>query len=224
MHNHLITLFLLSASTLITSQAVDLGLAQQFGVLSGSAGATSTGSTYITGSLGTTGVSIVGFPPGVITGTEHIDDSVAIAAQTDANNAYAQAKALPPDYDYSVKNDLTGMTLYPGTYFFSGAVSLTGALYLSGNGTNDSFVFQIGTSLLINAGSEITLEDGASACDVFWQVGSSATLAVGISFTGNILAYAGVAVQTGASVEGGLYANTASVTLDSNAITVPACG
>ena len=101
---------------------------------------------------------------------------------------------------------------------------MTGTLYLAGNSSSDGqFVFQLGTALLINGGSSIVLEDGVSACDVLWQVGSSATLAVGVEFAGSILAFASIAVNTGASVSGRLFANTASITLDANAITVPTC-
>jgi hypothetical protein len=206
-------------------QTVNLSLALPFGALSGSAGITNAGLTSINGDLGTTGVSITGFPPGTLTGTEHVGDNTAIAANSDANDAYAQAKGAPADADMSSSSDLTGMTLYPGVYFFSGAVSLTGSLYLSLNSSssNTTFIFQIGSALNINAGSSIFLEAGASACDVFWQVGSSATLAVSTAFVGNILAYASINLNTQASVEGGLFATTGSITLQDNAITVPSC-
>lgn len=205
------------------SQAVSLGSAASFGALSGSAGITNTGATDIGGDLGTTGVSITGFPPGTITGTEHIGDTTADTAQTDANLAYASAAGAPAGTVLS-SSDLTGQTLYPGTYTFPTVATLNGALYLAGNASSDGiFIFQLGTALSINGGSSVTLEDGASACNVFWQVGSSATLGVGVSFVGYILAYASVVAKTGASVTGGLFANTASITLDTNAITVPVC-
>lgn len=232
MHYSLSIAVLLSTSALIASQNVDLGQAQQFGVLTGSAGLTNTGPTYITGSLGTTGVSITGFPPGKITGTKHMGDALATSAQSDANSAYTSLKTMPAEYDWTTSSDLTGKTIYPGVYSFGSSASLNGDVYLdadspSVNSSDPSkptkFVFQMTSTLLINAGSRVILQGNTSACDVYWQVGSSATLAVGVVFAGNILAYASVTVDTGATVQGGLYANTASITMDSNTITVPTC-
>lgn len=120
----------------------------------------------------------------------------------------------------SATSELSGMTLYPGVYTFATVATLTGALTLAGNSSTDGyFIFQLGTALSVNGGSSVVLSGGASACKVFWQVGSSATLAVGVSFVGNVLAYAGIAAKTGAVVNGGLFANTASITLDANSIT-----
>jgi len=124
----------------------------------------------------------------------------------------------------STMSDLTGMTLGPGTYTFAEGASLTGELFLAGNAsTNDVFLFQIGTTLLINGGSSVILESGAVACKVIWQVGTSATLAVGVEFEGIILAHVGISANSGASIVGGLYSDTASITLADNAITLPVC-
>lgn len=203
---------------------MDLGTALTYGALSGSAGITNVGLTVITGDIGTTALEISGFGPGIITGTSHIGDEAGIVAFTDASEAYAQAKALPADHDYSTLNDLTGTTIYAGTYFVASFISLNGALYLDGEGDPDAkWVFQIGSALLINIGSQVVLTNGAKACNVFWQVGSSATIDVGVEFQGNVLAYAGIAVKTSASVKGGLYALTESVTLQENAITAQVC-
>jgi len=222
-----------SHETLYTNptQSVDLASLGTFGVLSGSAGVTNVGATAISGDLGTSGVSITGFPPGTITGTENIGDSKANTAYNDGSLAYAAAKGQASTADMSTQSDLTGMTLYPGVYTFATTASLTGQLFLSGNSTNStdanatapSFTFQIGTALLINGGSQIILEDGASACNIVWQVGSSATLSVGIEFVGNILAYSAINVKTDATVDGVLFAQFASITLEDNAITVPSC-
>lgn len=185
----------------------------------------------ITGDLGTTGVSITGFPPGTLTGTEHVGDSVALTASTDMSLAYAAAKGQASTADYSTMSDLTGMTLYPGVYSFATGASLNGQLFLSplgSNATNDagppSWTFQTGSALDINLASQVILQGNASACHVFWQVGATAKLAVGVEFVGNILAYGDVNVLTGASVLGGLYAENESVTLQMNALTVPVFG
>lgn len=175
----------------------------------------------ITGDIGTTATSasVTGFGPGKYTGSAHFGDNAAIVAFTDAKNAYAQAVALPADYDYSTKNDFTGTTMYPGVYFVSTGISFTGSLTLDAkNDPKATFVFQMGSSLLVNLGSQVVLTNGAKSSNVFWQVGSSATIAVGVEFQGNVLAYAGIAVKTGASVKGGLYALNESITLEENAV------
>jgi len=215
----------ISAPTTATAAfpLVRLGNASTFAILSGSAGITSIGNTVITGNLGTSGTSVTGFPPGIVAGgTKHVTDTLALAAHADANTAYAQAASLPTDYNYSTQTALTGKTLYPGVYTSATVFTLGGSLTLNGNGTNGAFVFQSGTALGINLNSQVVLAGGAVAGNVFWQVGSSATLAVGVQFVGTVLAYGGIAVKTGASVNGRLIANTMSVTLQGNAVTVPA--
>ena len=117
-------------------------------------------------------------------------------------------------------NDLTGKTIYPGIYSAADTIVLTGQLFLDAQGNSSkTFVFQSGAAMLFNLGSQIILTNNAKASNVFWQTGSSATIAVDVDFQGNLLAYAGIAVKTGASVNGGLYALTESVTLQTNAIT-----
>jgi len=212
----------LSVPTIGLVPAINLGNATTFGVLSGSSGITNIGNTVVTGNLGTAGTSVTGFPPGIVVGTKNVNNVLGLSAHADSNTAYAQAKALASDYDYSVKTALTGLTLYPGVYTSATVFSLGGSLTLDGNGTTKPFVFQLGSALSINKGSQIVLAGGAVSSNVFWQVGSSATLAVGTQFVGTILAYGGIAVNTGASVVGRLIANTQSVTLQGNAITVPA--
>ncbi|KAI1185125.1 hypothetical protein F5B17DRAFT_442064 [Nemania serpens] len=199
---------------------VNLGTAKTYGVLSGSAGLTSTGLTVVTGNLGTTAKSVSGFGPGIVaSGVQNIGNNAAITAFTDAQLAYAAAKGLKATQDISVLNDLTGKTIYPGVYFAARTITLTGQLFLDAKGNSSAtWVFQSGSALLINLGSSIVLTNGAKASNVFWQSGSAATIAIGAAFQGNILAYAGIAVKTGASVKGSLIALTQSITLQTNAV------
>jgi hypothetical protein len=211
---------------LTSKQIVELGSAMTYGVLSGGAGFTNVGNTVVTGDVGTTATSasVTGFGPGIWTGTNHFGDNAAIVAFTDGSDAYAQAAALPADHDYSTLNDFTGTTIYPGVYFIATGISFTGSLTLDAQGDpNASWVFQMGTTLKVNVGSQVVLTNGAKACNVFWKVGSSATIAVGVEFHGNVLAHAGIAIKTGASVGGLLFAKVESITLEGNAVTAQVC-
>jgi type VI secretion system secreted protein VgrG len=112
--------------------------------------------------------------------------------------------------------DLGGLTLTPGVYSFSSSAQLTGMLTLDGPG---DYVFQIGSTLTTASASSIALINGAEACDVYFQVGSSATFGTGTEFVGTIIADQSNTLATGASVLGRVIALDAAVTLDSNAIT-----
>ncbi|KAI3342723.1 hypothetical protein F4824DRAFT_117265 [Ustulina deusta] len=207
-----------------TANIVNLGRAQSYGILSGSQGITNVGLTVITGNLGTTANSVSGFGPGVVAaGVQNIGNIAANIAFDDAQVAYGSAKHLVASADISTLNDLTGKTIYPGVYFAAKTITLSGQLFLDAQGNSSAtWVFQSGSSLLINLGSAIILTNGAKASNVFWQTGSSATIAVSAAHQGNILAYAGIAVKTGASVRGSLIAMTESITLESNAVVAQA--
>ena len=214
---------LVGASTLaltVPARAVatapDLGTARSFGVLGYSA-VTNTGPTTVYGSVGVSpGTSITGFPPGVTTGAIHPNDAVAAGAQVDATAAYNNAAGQACDVDLSGQN-LGGLTLTPGVYCFSSSAQLTGQLTLDG-GPGSVFVFRIGSTLTTATGAQVSLINGVEPCNVFWQVGSSATLGTATNFQGNILALTSVTLNTGTSTSGGLYALNGAVTLDTNEI------
>ncbi|MGW0366790.1 ice-binding family protein [Streptomyces sp. NPDC002990] len=201
---------------------VPLGTATSFAVLAGAA-VTNTGPSVITGDVGVhPGTSISGFPPGLVLGTLHSADSVAQQAKTDLvaayNNAAGQATdgALPPDAG--------GLTLVPGVYTASSTLGLTGTLTLDAQGDpNAVWVFQVGSGLTTASGSRVLLVNGAAPCNVFWQVGSSATLGTDSTFVGTIMAGAAVSVTTGASIDGRALAINEAVTLDTNRITRATC-
>lgn len=201
-----------------------LGAAASFAVL-GATTVTNTGPTVVTGDLGVSpGTSCTGFPapctggPGVVTGTIHAGDAAAASAQTDAHTAYANAAGQPCGTNLTGQN-LGGLTLTPNVYCFSSSAFLTGTLTLDGQGNpNSVFIFQTGSTLITASASRVTLINGASACNVFWQVGSSATLGTGTSFAGNILALTSITATTSATSNGSLYALNGAVTLDTNDI------
>lgn len=204
---------------------VMLGTAGNFSVLAGTT-VTNTGPSVIDG--GDVGVSpgtaITGFPPGIILSpfTTHSADAVALQAQSDLTTAYNVAAGLPITQDLTGQ-DLGGLTLLPGVYFFSSSAQLTGTLTLNNLGDpNAEFVFQIGSTLTTASNSSVVTINGGPmpGCTVFWQVGSSATLGTDTAFEGHILALTSIAMNTGASIlDGSALARNGAVTLDDNTIT-----
>src|SRR5665213_1607813 len=198
-----------------------LASASTYAVL-GSSTVTSTGNTVLAGDLGLApGTSITGFPPGTFTGTENINNSASIQAQTDATTAYNAFAALTGAT--VLTGDLGGRTLTAGVYKFASTATLTGTLTLDGQGNPDAqFVFQIGTSLTTASASSVVLINSASAGNVYWQVGSSATLGIGTLLKGTILAEASISDAGSSIVDGRLIALTAAVTLIDTTVTVVA--
>jgi hypothetical protein len=203
--------------------SVNLGTATSFAVLGGST-ITNTGPSVISGDIGLSpGTSITGFPPGVQSrGATDLTNAVALQAKNDTTAAYLDAAGRTPFT--TAPSDLGGSTLSPGVYQASSAMALTGSLTLNGGGNADAvFIFQAGSTLITASGSTVVLENGAQACNVFWQVGSSATLGTSSSFVGTILALTSATLNTGATLQGRVLARNGAVTLDSNTITVPTC-
>ncbi|GAC1519840.1 MAG: hypothetical protein NVS3B1_01880 [Marmoricola sp.] len=203
---------------------VGLGTASTFAVLAGST-VTNTGPSVISGDVGLSpGSSITGFPPGqVLAGTKHIADGVAVQAQSDLTTAYNQAAGAPSSMDVTGQ-DLGGKTLIPGVYEASSGMALTGNLTLNAQGDPAAvFIFKAGTTLVTAPNSSVRFINGGSACNVYWQVGSSATLDSTTNFIGTILAHTSATLNTGATVQGRVLARAGAVTLDSNVITRPDC-
>jgi len=202
--------------------SVNLGTANSFAVLAG-AGITNTNSTTITGDVGTFPTTTeTGFGSVTLIGTNHGGDAVTQQAKIDLIIAYNDAAGRLPAT--AVAGDLGGLTLVPGVYKSTSSLGITGTLTLDAQGDpNAVFIFQIGSTLITASGSNVNLINGAQACNVFWQVGSSATLGTNSTFTGNILALTSITANTGATVNGRLLARNGAVTLDANTITIALC-
>lgn len=205
-----------------TQNAVNLGSAAAFAVLAGST-VTNTGLTNVTGDLGVSpGSAVTGFGPGVLIGTQHAGDQVAADAIADLTIAYndAAGRTLCP---VDIAGNIGGMTLTPGLYKSTSSLEISsGSLYLDAGGDPLAvFIFQIATTLDVAAGLGVVLVNGTSADQIVWQVGTSATLGVGSTFAGSILADQAISIGTGAVLDGRALARIAAVNLDSCTVTKP---
>jgi len=203
---------------------LDLGLAEPYAILAGTT-VTSTGvvGTVVTGNIGIfPGSAITGFPPAVLNGAIDAANGASGGAQGDLTTAYNVLASKA--FNTTLSNqDLGGMTLFPGVYKFDAAAAMNGMLTLDARGDPTAvWTFQIGSSLLIAEGSSIIFKNSIGNPDyVYWQVGSSATLAIGVPMIGNILALTAITVNNGATVKGRCLARNAAVTLDKSVITKP---
>jgi hypothetical protein len=219
--------FTTAATACTTAPTVPLGSACGFGILGGSTVTNSSvvgpTNTHVTGDVGVSpGTAITGFPPGTLTGTLEAGDAAAATAQGDLTTAYNYAAAAPGGA--VLPADIGGETLVPGVYKTTSAqpsLGITGNLTLSGNGV---YIFQIVSTLTTAANnSDVILSGGAQSGNVFWQVGSSATLGTSTTFEGIIMAQASISLDTDATLDGSALARTGAVTLLSNKVNVPPC-
>ena len=203
---------------------VNLGTTAGFSVLAG-AGITITGPTTIVGDIGTfPTTSITGLENLTLDGVNHAGDAVTQQAKDDLVIAYDDAAGRSYDVTYGGGFDLVGLTLTPGVYNASSSLFLSGNLTLDAEGNDDAvWIFQTGSTLITASDSTVSLINGAVACKVFWQVGSSATLGTDSHFEGHILALTDITLTTGATVNGQVLARNGAVTMDTNTIILERC-
>ena len=225
----LATNFVWSFTTSLTctppGSAIPLGAACSFGILAATPAVTNIGPTNVTGDIGIwPAASITGFPPGTFTGTEHLGDAVAMTAQGDLTIAYNNAAGAAGGA--ILPADIGGLTLAPGVYKTTSSqpsLGITGNLTLSGP-SSGVWIFQIVSTLTTAAGnSQVIMSGGATSHNVFWQIGSSATLGTNTTFAGTIMALASITANNGATLNGRALARTGAVTLSSNPVNVPSC-
>jgi HD-GYP domain-containing protein (c-di-GMP phosphodiesterase class II) len=197
---------------------VSLGSAASYAVLAGST-ITNTGLSTISGAVGLSpGTAVTGFLASLIDVTLQTGNPVAAQAKTDLSDAYDEAAAR--DSTDTIPVELGGTTVTPGVYDSpAGTFGITGTVTLDAKGDPDAvFIFKAASTLITASGSKVRLINGAQAANVFWQVGSSATLGTYSTLRGTVLAHASITVTTGTTVEGRMLARTGAVTLDSDTI------
>jgi len=215
----MITMVTPSASMAVAN-SVNLKTAESFALLADSTItiAGTTASTVIDGDVGLhPGDEFTGQENAIVNGTVHLADAVALQAKNDMKAAYDEAVLRPTN---TIGAELGGKIMSPGVYGSATELGLTGTLTLDGQNNPDAiFIFKAGSSLTTISGSKIKLINGANFKNIFWLVGSSATLGTNSEFSGNILAMESITVTTGADVHGKLFAFNGAVTLDNNQIT-----
>ncbi len=199
---------------------VSLGSSSTIAILAGSQ-ITNTGATNITGDMALSpGTSIGGFPPGILTGTQHINDNIATQAKLDLTAAYNDAAGRTSTDIVTLSGNIGGLTLTPGLYKSTSSLAISsGDLTFDAKGNADAvFIIQIASSLTTTSGRQVILSGGALASHIFWQVGSSVTFGTTTVFQGTILAMQSITFNTGASLNGSGLARTGAVTMAGNTI------
>jgi hypothetical protein len=208
--------------TNVVRTGLGLGTAESFAVLAAST-VTNTGPSTINGNLGLSpGTAVTGFAPGTLNGTTYAAEAIALKAQADLTIAYNDAAGRTPTV--AAPAQLGGLRLSRGIYRNASSFGLTGTLTLDAKGDpNAIFVFQAGSTLITAAASQVRLVNGAQACNVFWKVGSSATLGTGSVLAGNILALTSISMNSGVTLRGRALARNGAVTLIDDTITAAHC-
>jgi Ice-binding-like/Bacterial Ig-like domain len=210
--------------------AIPLGTACSFGILGATPVVSSTGPTHVTGDIGISpALSITGFPPGTLTGAEFMGaTSLAGTAQNDLTTAYNAAMNTPGGQAIPADIGNLPRVFPPGVYKATTTLGITGDLTLDGStNPNGSWIFQVGSALTTAAGttggvpnSRVILVGGAKQQNVYWQMGSAATLGTSSIFAGTIMAQTDIVLGTGATLNGRALARTGQVNLDSNPVNV----
>lgn len=216
------TAALTTTTTTAAIGCATLGRAADFAVL-GHTTITNIRTTVIRGDLGLSpGTSVTGFPPGIVLGTQHITDTAAANAKIDAQAAYTALNALTPTG--SVAADIGGTTITPGVYSVTSTLAITGTVTLNGGGNpNAVFIFQIPSTFTPAAGAIVALTNSAQAGNVYWVVGSSATLNTTSNIKGNIIAQTSISMNSSVQLTGRAFALTGLVEMDTVDVTAVPC-
>jgi hypothetical protein len=206
-----------SASAGTAASPPTLGTAGPYSVLAGST-VTNTGPSVLSGELGVSPGSAMAH------GAKHAADAQSSQAQNDLTIAYNDAASAKTTTTIPDVGNIGGETLTPGVYTSASSMMLTGTVTLNGAGNpNAIFIFQAGSTVVTASSSRVVLENGAQACNVYWQVGSSATLGTSSTFVGTLMALTSATVTTGVTVDGRVLARNGAVTLDSDTFLPTSC-
>lgn len=207
----------------VAPAVVPLGTAGTYAVLAGSTITNTSATTQVNGDVGVSpGSQVNGLLPSQVNGTIHAGNAAAAQAKLDLTTAFNDAKSRATNAQ-TLPGNLAGLTFTPGLYSNSTSVLIDGGdVTLDAQGdANAAFIFQMGSTITTGPGSQVILTGGAKAANVYWQVGSSATLDTGSTFKGNILAQESITAKTNAVIEGRLLTQTGAVTMDANTVTRP---
>ena len=199
---------------------VSLASSSTIVILAGS-GITNTGATNITGDMALSpGTSVGGFPPGILTGTQHVNDNIATQAKLDLTAAYNDAAGRTSTDIVTLSGNIGGLTLTPGLYKSTSSLAISsGDLTFDAKGNASAvFIIQIASTLTTTSGRKVILSGGALASNIFWQVGSSATFGTTSVFKGTVMAMQSITFNTGATLDGRALARTGAVVLAGNTI------
>lgn len=199
---------------------VSLSGSATLAILAGSA-ISNTGATNITGDMGLSpGSSIGGFPPGILLGTKHICDNIAVQAKLDLTAAYNDAAGRTCTDIVTLSGNIGGLTLSPGLYKSTSSIAVSsGDLTFDAKGNADAvFIIQIASTLTTTSGRQVFLKGGAQVSNIFWQVGSSATFGTTSVFKGTVMAMQSITFNTGAKLDGRALARTGAVVMAGNTI------
>jgi hypothetical protein len=205
-----------------TQATVPVGSLSVFAIIAGSA-VTNTGATTITGDIGLSpGSSIGGFPPGILNGTQYINDAMAAQAKLDLTAAYNNAAVRTCSDMVTLSGNIGGLTLTPGLYKSTSSLAISsGDLTFDAKGNSGAiFIIQIASTLTTTSGRKVILSGGAMASNIFWEVGSSATFGTTSVFQGTIMAMQSITFDTGATLNGKALARTGAVTMAGNTVVV----
>lgn len=209
----------INSNTTFAATAPDLGVADDYAVF-GKAGVTNSGApTHVWGNVGGDLLSgITGLAPTQVGG--NIIAPTAPAVQTAISNAFT-ALSTPPQETATALSLAGTVTVVPGVYTVLATETLNGTVTLDGAGV---YIFRSASAFNVGNGARVLLTNGATACNVFWQIQSTMTIGSDAQMVGTIIADTeAITLGTGATLQGRALSTIASVTLLSNQITVPTC-
>lgn len=214
----------ISEKTLNYAEPPDLGTAVNFVFFTPAGAVSNTGTSYITGNIGTNLGAISGLETSSVIGSLHTANAVTTQCSIDVLSAYNQLNAIAPTVTHAAVLG-NGETLFPGVYNIAAAGSVAGVLTLDAQGdANAKFIFKIGAALTTGAGTIVNLVNGAAACNVYWNVEGAITMGASTTMRGTLIGNNGaVSMAAGGILEGRLFSTEGAVAIDGVSASIPVC-